>query len=87
MVKKMNRLTRLLTPQAERNMKNYFVIQFFVTFGSLAITVYADGDGDTVKLTRATTEATITGDGSEKGDHFGSQKVADGSQKGGHLKA
>ena len=27
------------------------------------------------------------GDGSEKGDHFGSQKVAAGSQKGGHLKA
>jgi len=27
------------------------------------------------------------GDGSEKGDHFGSQKIAAGSQKGGHLKA
>ena len=27
------------------------------------------------------------GDGSEKGDHFGSQKVAAGSQKGDHLKA
>jgi len=29
----------------------------------------------------------LRGDGSEKGDHFGSQKIAAGSQKGGHLKA